>query len=153
MNIDDIRRLKLICLAKAYEPDSEFIYRRICRWYSKNFATPLREVENLPIEYVLQHYFEETFDTLATSNNDNDLQTLENIKRDLIGQTAEDIADEQWANQMLQEIKKDQHAKAENAENVNKNQKLGDLEALSTPNLYDEIEINRVFDDTPEGSQ
>ena len=38
--------------------------RRIFRWYSKNFSTPLHEVADLPLEDVLQAYYEDTYERL-----------------------------------------------------------------------------------------
>jgi primosomal protein N' len=40
-------------------------YRRICRWYSQKFVTPLHEVEELPTEYILQHFFEYQFEDMG----------------------------------------------------------------------------------------
>lgn len=46
----------------AVESRTEFIYRRICRDFSRLFHTPLKEVEEYPLGYVLQHVFEHRFD-------------------------------------------------------------------------------------------
>ena len=41
------------------EDTDEYRLRDICRWYSETYATPLWVVEyELPIEHVLQHYYE-----------------------------------------------------------------------------------------------
>jgi len=36
----------------------EYYYRKICRWYSKEFSTPLKGVYDLPMDFVLEHYYE-----------------------------------------------------------------------------------------------
>ena len=38
--------------------DAEYFFRRIARWYSSTFHTPLHEVEQLPWFEILQHYYE-----------------------------------------------------------------------------------------------
>jgi hypothetical protein len=43
---------------------SDFFERKIMRWYSKAFSTPLHEVYNLPWLFVLQHYYESYLDDL-----------------------------------------------------------------------------------------
>ena len=46
------------------ESDDDAWLRRIFRFYSKHFATPLHLVPQLPLEDVLRAYFEELFDSL-----------------------------------------------------------------------------------------
>lgn len=46
----------------AVESNTEFLYRRICRDFSRLFNTPLKEVESYPLGYVLQHVIEHRFD-------------------------------------------------------------------------------------------
>lgn len=53
-----IQDIQKIALLSVLEPDDEANLRRIHRWFSKTFFLPLPEVENLPIEYILLHYFE-----------------------------------------------------------------------------------------------
>jgi hypothetical protein len=50
--------LQLRAAAAVYRPDEEAWHRHVLRWYSKTFATPLTEVYELPIDFVLTHYFE-----------------------------------------------------------------------------------------------
>ena len=47
-------------LVSALEEDSDFEVRRILRWYSKTFHTPLHEVEDLPSGEVFRAYFEDS---------------------------------------------------------------------------------------------
>ncbi len=59
-----IESIKKAALLSAIEPDGEAVLRFLFRWYSKTFHTPLQEVEDLPIEYILQHYFECQYEEL-----------------------------------------------------------------------------------------
>jgi hypothetical protein len=54
---------------KPKEVDPEYYLRRIFRWYSKTFATPLHEVEELPLSDVLQHYWEEHYEDMAKDSS------------------------------------------------------------------------------------
>jgi hypothetical protein len=49
---------RLLALKDVLTGTAEYQHRRILRWYSRTFATPLHDVEQLPLEYVLQHYYE-----------------------------------------------------------------------------------------------
>jgi len=42
----------------------DYGYRKICREYSKKFATPLMEVYALPVEHVLQAFYEEMYEDM-----------------------------------------------------------------------------------------
>ena len=44
--------------------DPGYELRRVFRWYSRTFATPLHEVQNLPVEDVLRAYFEQKFEEM-----------------------------------------------------------------------------------------
>jgi hypothetical protein len=65
--VDWIKALKTIAFKEALskEPSYEFQERRICRWYSKTFATPLDQVYDLPVYDVFQAYYEEHYDSLV----------------------------------------------------------------------------------------
>ncbi len=53
--------IKAVALLAIMEPDDAANLRKIQRWFSKTFSTPLQEVETLSTEYILLHYFEEHF--------------------------------------------------------------------------------------------
>lgn len=55
-------------------PSSSYGLRRLFRWYSEKFHTPLHLVENLPVDYILQHHYEAHAEDLVASENDHDLQ-------------------------------------------------------------------------------
>jgi hypothetical protein len=63
-----IRSTQQIAMAAVLAPDVAAVYRRIARWYSRNFNTPLHEVEELPICEVLLHYFEERFSMMKSED-------------------------------------------------------------------------------------
>ncbi len=56
--------LRILALqAVRSETDWDARYRRICRWYSQTFHTPLSEVFELDEVFVLQHHYEHHFET------------------------------------------------------------------------------------------
>lgn len=56
--------LRILALQAARHPDRLAQFRRVARWYSQNFATPLHQVFELPEEFVLQHYYEHHYESL-----------------------------------------------------------------------------------------
>lgn len=61
-NARDIQLLALRAIAGGGEWDGYL--RAVFRGYSKAFHTPLHEVEGLPLEYVLQHFWENYYENL-----------------------------------------------------------------------------------------
>lgn len=70
--------LQLKALKAVLYPDRDYTLRRIHRWYSKTFFTPLEQVYDLPEEEVLLAYFEDNFEEL--SSNPEREQELESLK-------------------------------------------------------------------------
>lgn len=58
------RASQILAMQAVLQPDLDFYVRRIFRWYSKNFSTPLHEVDHLPLVDVLTAYYEETYDSM-----------------------------------------------------------------------------------------
>lgn len=50
--------IRVEAFAAVLRGDDDFQYREIMRWYSREFSTPLPQVEELDREDVLQHYWE-----------------------------------------------------------------------------------------------
>ena len=62
MNSHLIRNLKLLAIHAVVEDTSDYALRKIMRWYSREFCTPLDAVESLPLEDILQHWFESQYE-------------------------------------------------------------------------------------------
>jgi hypothetical protein len=65
-----LRNLKLLAVHAVAEEPSDYTLRKIMRWYSHEYHTPLDAVEDLPLEDVLQHWFETHYE----GYEDGDLQ-------------------------------------------------------------------------------
>lgn len=60
INLYDLAQMEAI--ENVLDPTDAYIHRRICRWYSKTFHTPLHEVFKLDLYDVLTHYYEATME-------------------------------------------------------------------------------------------
>lgn len=77
---------RYIALKNVLNPDTDFYLRRLMRWYSKTFHTPLHIVEEeIPIEHVLLAYFEEKYESLEPDD-------IEDLKLELL-ETPEEKAE------------------------------------------------------------
>jgi hypothetical protein len=56
--------LQLKALDSIFNPDDLYLQRKICRWYSKEFNTPLDKVLKSPFDSILIHYYETQFEQI-----------------------------------------------------------------------------------------
>ena len=61
---DTLDAVRIKAMRASIRPDEDAIIRRISRWYSREFHTPLHTLEELPLEFILLHYFEEIYEKL-----------------------------------------------------------------------------------------
>lgn len=91
---------------KAVErPSYEDFLRRVQRWYSIKFTTPIREVRSMPDHEVLSEYYEETYRELY--DGDDKAQAMyKEIRQEIVGISEESVAeDDDWAKQLNEEVK------------------------------------------------
>jgi hypothetical protein len=74
--MDLYQALRLQALRAVMCPDKEYFIRRTLRWYSKTFHTPLHEVEDIPLEVVLQAFYEEHFEAMSQEDREAERQDL-----------------------------------------------------------------------------
>jgi hypothetical protein len=112
--MDLIDAIRTQAMLDVMEGDFLYHYRRICRWFSSKFATPLSEVEELPIEYVLQHFFEEQFESMSKSERrkialemtENETEKKARLKKE------KDKTDDAFLKKIAKQAKKDATEKA-----------------------------------------
>jgi hypothetical protein len=61
-----INELEILALKSVALKDSEYFTRKVCRYYSEKFHTPLAEVFNLPWAFVFTNYIEHILETNNT---------------------------------------------------------------------------------------
>lgn len=68
--------LRLRAMRAVLTPDEDAHLRRIFRWYSQTFHTPLHQVEELPVVDVLQAFYEDKYETMAEEDREKELIEL-----------------------------------------------------------------------------
>lgn len=67
-----LRDIKLCAWGNVFGAEDQkedgYRLRQIFRWYSREFSTPLHEVEDLPLVQVLTHYFESMYEELGEAD-------------------------------------------------------------------------------------
>lgn len=66
----EFKAIALLAFRSAESPTYDDFLRKVHRWYSRSFSTPLAEVEGMADEVVLRHYFEDSYAQLAEAQGD-----------------------------------------------------------------------------------
>lgn len=63
--MDQITATRISALHSVEHPDRDYLIRKILRWYSKTFHTPLADVEELPLDDIMQAYYENRVEEMS----------------------------------------------------------------------------------------
>jgi len=143
----DIIQVQIIAMSSVENPTWKSQYRSICRWFSREFSTPIDVVENdLDVVYVLTHYYESSFSQLKESGSEDSNTKYEEIKDELLlsrmpesAVLAAEAEDDDWEAEMQAEIAESLRKQKEKEEVEKK--EVDTAEELKDPNLNDELEF------------
>jgi len=102
--------IKAKALRSVLKPDTDYYLRRVYRWYSKTFHTPLETTFDLPVEFVLREYFEEYFENLEEEDLDFQLEEMTETDEQRKQRLSNEEADKK-AEQDLLEMSRKQNKK------------------------------------------
>lgn len=147
--MSEIKDIQILALNNIEDPDGETYYRRICRWYSREFSTPLETViYDIPEKDVLIHYYEDLYYGLYNDESEEGQMRYHSLREAILGSNKDTVEDElqeeqddNWADEMNEQIRR------EEAEIVAKKAKIAETkEEVKKPNL-----INEDFNVTVKG--
>jgi hypothetical protein len=91
--------IQLKAIDSLFNSNDLYFHRKVCRWYSKEFSTPLNQVLTLPFDDVLTHYYESQFEQIPY-NDLIDLMTETHLT-DLSDKEEDEI--EEWLKHLEEE--------------------------------------------------
>jgi len=65
----DIDKLQVLALESVINKNTEYFVRKVCRYYSEKFHTPLKEVHELPWTFVFTNYLEHILENNKTEED------------------------------------------------------------------------------------
>jgi hypothetical protein len=101
---DILKAIQIISLKEIEEEKFNQWYNYICRWYSREFATPLEQVLDMADETIIRTYFEDTFYNIYHSDNDKAIQLWDEIKQKIFLSESDQEALEEDDDAFLNEI-------------------------------------------------
>lgn len=118
INEETIKMIKINAIMAIKKPDYNAFLRRIFRWYSKTFYTPLKDVEDMPVVEVLEAYYEELYDKMEEADLKQEMirlsMTEEEWTKKLIDEEQEELAFMQavQSKKKIEDIKPKEQSKA-----------------------------------------
>ena len=124
-----IDKLELLAIRSVALRDPEYFYRRVCRYYSNNFHTPLEEVHKLPWSFVFSNYLEHIIET------NNDQESIYNLAIDIC-YPEKRVTDDEDLDRRIKEIEAEEEARRmrerKKAEELAKKEEEPDIEMDSS---------------------
>ena len=110
-DLDLLKALRICAFHSVKNRDSDYVLRHIQRWYSRTFATPLEEVDDIPVEDLLRHFFECRYEEMEEEDLDHELMLL--TETDAERKVREDkehqdsVDDDEFFNEIKEKAKKE----------------------------------------------
>jgi hypothetical protein len=149
--MDTLEAIQLEAMRAVLEEDPEYLLRRIFRWYSTTYHTPLHQVEELPIEYVLQHFFEVNIEAMPKAQRKKLALTLAESKEEkLAREKAESgLSDDAFLRKIKRKEKKAIAArKVREQEQRKRMEEEGEMDFLSPERVRKQVA--KVLSNTPQ---
>lgn len=104
--------IQTLALRDVLKPDGEYQLRRIMRWYSKTFATPLHLVAELPLEDVLRAYYEEEFERMEEDERERQRVALSQSEEERREAQSKQEKEEEELDEFVQQVEADEARRA-----------------------------------------
>jgi hypothetical protein len=108
-DLDLFKAIRLCAFGAVKNKDSEYLLRYICRWYSREFSTPLAEVYDIPLEELLQHFFECRYEDMGDEELEAEAALLRETQAERLEREAREreaaMADDEFFRQVKEEAR------------------------------------------------
>jgi hypothetical protein len=74
--VDIYTAIRIRAFRAVQAPDKDYLIRKVLRWFSKTFHTPIERVEELPLDDVMQAYYEDKYENMSPDELDAERQEL-----------------------------------------------------------------------------
>jgi hypothetical protein len=158
-----VKAARLLALKSVLNPDEDYYLRRVFRWYSRTFHTPLHVVPDLPLEDILEAYYEHVYEEIVAEDEPDKVNSAirelveteeERIQREM-EEEGQDLVTEDFLRKVMEEEEIKRRKKTGSIEGIDKTQRPAltkDIaQKASLVHEMDELpDIKIVYDDDPE---
>ena len=75
-DLDISKAIRILAFRAVETKEGGYTTRYVCRWYSREFHVPLPEVESIPFEEILQHFYECRYEAMEEEDIDEERRLL-----------------------------------------------------------------------------
>jgi hypothetical protein len=118
-----------------------YIYRKICRWYSTTFHTPLHIVNSMPYDEILLHYYEHNYEKLPYNEV---LRLAHEVLPELAQQKEKE--DEEFIKSLLESKSKKQSLNKSTTQSPNIPAKMGEPLPESPKEIFKTFDVDEDED-------
>lgn len=105
--MDRLKAIRILAAKAVKDRDVEYFMRFAKRWYSREFHTPLPQVDQIPDEEVLEHFFEVRYENMDEEDFEDEVTRLCETPEETAAREAaeeqEKAKDEDWYQEVLRE--------------------------------------------------
>jgi hypothetical protein len=142
-----VKSLKIIAGHEVLTGSVDYFIRRMMRWYSREFNTPLHDVYGLPLEFVFQQYFENDFEGLEQQDINAKLKFLALSDEKLQRLMREEDAETADMHEFVEETKREDEIKEKQRQLEEQKEKLAKQDIVSaSPGTVIPPDIHMTFD-------
>ena len=159
-----VKAARLLALKSVLDPDEEYYLRRVFRWYSRTFHTQLHLVPDLPLEDILEAYYESVYEDVASDDDPSKINEAiqelteteeERSKREMEADSQEMVTEDFLRKVMAEEELKKAKKTSGAIEGVDRTQKPAlTKDSAKKASIVDELDelpdIKIVYDDSEE---
>lgn len=109
-DLDFLKALRLCALGAVKEKDPEYNLRFIFRWYSREFHTPMADVEAMPLEEVLMHFFECRYENMDDEELEQEEARLAETREERLAREEKERLDALDDDEFFQDVKAESDA-------------------------------------------
>jgi hypothetical protein len=102
-DLDLLKAVRLCAFGAVKEKDSDYVLRFIFRWYSREFHKDLDEVELLPLERVLTHFFECRYENMTEEELEDEEEALAETRDERLAREAKAKLDDEDDDEFFRE--------------------------------------------------
>lgn len=104
-DLDLLKAIRVLAFDAVKNKDSDYLLRHIFRWYSREFHTPLPEVEEMPLEEVLTHFFECRYEGMEDEDLEAEEKRLAETREERLQREEKEKLDDEDADAFFRDVK------------------------------------------------
>lgn len=147
MDASTFRNIQILAIRDVEYPSWDSFYRKVCRWYSREFHVPLNQMDTIPELEVIRTYYEDQYEKLQALGTKESQEEFERIKNAVIlgpdkykqEESESEDEEEAWAQELREEVER-AWSKQQAKPTDQSQPKSRDDGGMLNPNLISQVE-------------